>query len=75
MPRVSARMSRAAPPEKVTSPKHLDGSVGGREISRHQRRPPMRVVAESAPVMNPDVAAVLTRIVRALRSRREHRAA
>jgi hypothetical protein len=51
------------------------GTVGGHALSDSEHRPPLDFVAEDAPVVTPNVAAVLARIVRDLRDHQKHEAA
>jgi hypothetical protein len=65
-------------PDALTNPPLADaprGSVGSRPGSDSGPRDPIRFMAESAPQVTPNVAAVLARIVRALRDHQKGEAA
>lgn len=51
------------------------GNLGGRASSDAEHRNPVHFVAEGEPVLTPNVAAVLARIVRTLRDRQKREAA
>ena len=51
------------------------GTVGGHPSSGSDHREPIRFMAEDAPQVTPNVAAVLARIVRTLRDHQKREAA
>jgi hypothetical protein len=63
---------RAADPPLEKAPR---GTVEARASSTQEHRKPVDLVAECAPVMTPNVAGVLARIVRTLRDHQKREAA
>ena len=67
MPNVETGPARAGPPLGQTP----RATLNERAISGADARAPLQFVAEDEPVVTPEVAAVLARIVRGLRDRQK----